>query len=72
MRVLSNTSMEYVQRDPDSTVSIFKIGSTSPASLLFDALNILIGEVLRYLSHCLPTAVLYYLTRDLQLGRPLA
>ena len=62
MRVLSNTSMEYVQRDPDSTVSIFKIGSTSPASLLFDALNILIGEVLRYLSHCLPTAVLYHLT----------
>ncbi|KAJ6405565.1 hypothetical protein OIU84_013516 [Salix udensis] len=55
VRVLPNTSMEYVQRDPDSTVSIFKIGSTSPASLLFDALNILIGEVLRYLSHCLPT-----------------
>ncbi|KAB5568417.1 hypothetical protein DKX38_002210 [Salix brachista] len=39
VRVLPNTSMEYVQRDPDSTLSIFKIGSTSPASLLFDALN---------------------------------
>lgn len=39
VRVLSNTSMEFVQRVPDSTVSIFKIGSTSPASLLFDALD---------------------------------
>uniref|UniRef100_A0A3N7G957 Vps16 N-terminal domain-containing protein n=1 Tax=Populus trichocarpa TaxID=3694 RepID=A0A3N7G957_POPTR len=39
VRILSNTSMEFVQRVPDSTVSIFKIGSTSPASLLFDALD---------------------------------
>ena len=39
VRVLSNTTMEFVQRVPDSTVSIFKIGSTSPASLLFDALD---------------------------------
>ena len=38
-RILSNTSMEFLQRVPDSTVSIFKIGSTSPASLLFDALD---------------------------------
>ncbi|XP_037491912.1 protein VACUOLELESS1 isoform X1 [Jatropha curcas] len=39
VRILSNTSMEFLQRVPDSTESIFKIGSTSPASLLFDALD---------------------------------
>lgn len=39
VRILSNTSMEFLQRVPDSTVSIFKIGSTSPAALLFDALD---------------------------------
>ncbi|KAJ8753400.1 hypothetical protein K2173_019799 [Erythroxylum novogranatense] len=39
VRILSNTNMEFLQRVPDSTVSIFKIGSTSPASLLFDALD---------------------------------
>ncbi|XP_050227188.1 protein VACUOLELESS1 isoform X2 [Mercurialis annua] len=39
VRILSNTSMEFLQRVPDSTVSIFKIGSTTPASLLFDALD---------------------------------
>ncbi|KAJ6685128.1 VACUOLAR PROTEIN SORTING VPS16 [Salix purpurea] len=55
--------MEYVQRDPDSTVSIFKIGSTSPASLLFDALNHFdrrsakAGENLRLISASLPEAV---------------
>ncbi|GAB2276093.1 vacuolar protein sorting-associated protein 16 [Dionaea muscipula] len=39
VRVLSNTSMEFLQRVPDSTVSIFKIGSTTPAALLNDALD---------------------------------
>lgn len=39
VRILTNSSMEFLQRVPDSTVSIFKIGSTSPASLLFDALD---------------------------------
>ncbi|OAY57326.1 protein VACUOLELESS1 isoform X1 [Manihot esculenta] len=39
VRVLSNTTMEFLQRVPDSTESIFKIGSTSPASLLVDALD---------------------------------
>eukprot|EP00257_Ricinus_communis_P020163 XP_015579335.1 protein VACUOLELESS1 isoform X1 [Ricinus communis] len=39
VRILSNTSMEFLQRVPDSTESIFNIGSTSPASLLFDALD---------------------------------
>lgn len=38
-RILSNTSMEFLQRVPDSTVSIFKIGSTEPAALLYDALD---------------------------------
>ncbi|KNA23358.1 hypothetical protein SOVF_025500 [Spinacia oleracea] len=39
VRVLSNTNMEFLQRVPDSTVSIFKIGSTTPAALLYDALD---------------------------------
>lgn len=39
VRVLSNHSMEFLQRVPDSTVSIFQIGSTMPAALLFDALD---------------------------------
>jgi len=39
VRVLSNTYMEFLRRVPDSTVSIFKIGSTSPAAMLFDALE---------------------------------
>ncbi len=39
VRVLSNMYMEFLQRVPDSTVSIFKIGSTSPAAMLYDALD---------------------------------
>lgn len=39
VRILSNSSMEFLQRVPDSTVSIFQIGSTSPAALLYDALD---------------------------------
>lgn len=39
VRVLSNTRMEFLHRVPDSTESIFTIGSTSPAALLYDALD---------------------------------
>ena len=39
IRILSNSSMEFLQRVPDSTVSIFQIGSTEPAALLYDALE---------------------------------
>ncbi|XP_057532014.1 protein VACUOLELESS1 [Amaranthus tricolor] len=39
VRVLSNTNMEFLQRVPDSTVSIYEIGSTTPAALLYDALD---------------------------------
>lgn len=39
VRILSNTNLEFLQRVPDSTESIFKIGSTSPAALLYDALD---------------------------------
>ncbi|XP_074280336.1 protein VACUOLELESS1 [Silene latifolia] len=39
VRVLSNSNMEFLQRVPDSTVSIFTIGSTTPAALLYDALD---------------------------------
>jgi hypothetical protein len=39
VRILSNTYMEFLQKLPDSTVSIFKIGSTTPAAMLYDALD---------------------------------
>lgn len=39
VRILSNTSMEFLHRVPDTTVSIFQIGSTSPPALLYDALE---------------------------------
>eukprot|EP00249_Psilotum_nudum_P017159 c26189_g1_i1 orf=274-2796(+) len=39
VRILSNSYMECLQRVPDSTVTIFKIGSTSPAAMLYDALD---------------------------------
>ncbi|GMG99177.1 hypothetical protein Nepgr_001017 [Nepenthes gracilis] len=39
VRILSNTTMEFLQRVPDSTVSIYKIGSTTAAALLYDALD---------------------------------
>lgn len=39
VRILSSSSMDFLQRVPNSTVSIFQIGSTSPAALLYDALD---------------------------------
>ncbi|KAK4758882.1 hypothetical protein SAY87_020183 [Trapa incisa] len=63
VRILSNSSMEFLQRVPDSTVSIFKIGSTSPASLLYDALDHFdkrsakADENLRLIRSSLPEAV---------------
>ncbi|KAL9422952.1 hypothetical protein AB3S75_035103 [Citrus x aurantiifolia] len=39
VRILSNSSMEFLQRVPASTEQIFAIGSTSPAALLHDALD---------------------------------
>ncbi|OMO95888.1 hypothetical protein CCACVL1_05201 [Corchorus capsularis] len=63
VRILSNTSMEFLQRVPDSTVSIFKIGSTSPAALLYDALDHFdrrsakADENLRLIRSSLPEAV---------------
>ncbi|KAI3971867.1 hypothetical protein MKW92_052396 [Papaver armeniacum] len=40
VRVLSNTSMEFLQLVPESTVSIFSIASTKPPALLYDALDL--------------------------------
>jgi hypothetical protein len=39
VRIISNSCTEFLQRVPDSTVSVFKIGSTSPAAMLYDALD---------------------------------
>ncbi|KAH1197654.1 hypothetical protein AAZX31_18G104300 [Glycine max] len=63
VRILSNTRMEFLQRVPDSTVSIFTIGSTSPAALLYDALDHFdrrsakADENLRLIRSSLPEAV---------------
>ncbi|KAG0558247.1 hypothetical protein KC19_10G014100 [Ceratodon purpureus] len=63
VRILSNTFMEFLRRVPDSTVSIFKIGSTSPAAMLFDALeqfdkrSAKADENIRLISDKLPDAV---------------
>lgn len=63
VRILSNTSMEFLQLVPNSTVSIFKIGSTSPSALLYDALDHFdrrsakADENLRLIRSSLPEAV---------------
>ncbi|KAM4096365.1 hypothetical protein ACJW30_08G100000 [Castanea mollissima] len=63
VRILTNTSMEFLQLVPNSTVSIFKIGSTSPAALLYDALDHFdrrsakADENLRLIRSSLPEAV---------------
>ncbi|PIA41558.1 hypothetical protein AQUCO_02200179v1 [Aquilegia coerulea] len=63
VRILSNTSMEFLHIVPASTVSIFKIGSTEPAALLYDALDLFdkrsakADENLRLIRNALPEAV---------------
>ncbi|XP_020529347.1 protein VACUOLELESS1 isoform X2 [Amborella trichopoda] len=63
VRILSNSSMEFLQRVTDSTLSIFKIGSTLPAALLYDALDHFdkhsakADENLRLIRSSLPAAV---------------
>ncbi|KAK9153282.1 hypothetical protein Sjap_000762 [Stephania japonica] len=63
VRILSNTTMEFLHIVPDSTVSIFKIGSTEPAALLYDALDHFdrrsskADENLRLIRSSLPEAV---------------
>ncbi|XP_031257180.1 protein VACUOLELESS1 [Pistacia vera] len=63
VRILSNTSMEFLQRVPTSTEYIFAIGSTSPAALLYDALDHFdrrsakADENLRLIRSSLPEAV---------------
>lgn len=63
VRILSNTSMEFLQRVPSSTECIFTIGSTSPAALLYDALDHFdrrsakADENLRLIRSSLPEAV---------------
>lgn len=62
-RILSNSTMEFLQRVPSSTESIFKIGSTEPAALLYDALDHFdrrsakADENLRLIRSSLPEAV---------------
>eukprot|EP00897_Mesotaenium_endlicherianum_P008023 jgi/Mesen1/7249/ME000373S06324 len=39
LRILTSTRMEFLHRVPDSTVEIFRFGSTAPGALLFDAMD---------------------------------
>ncbi|KAH6558965.1 hypothetical protein KP509_1Z035300 [Ceratopteris richardii] len=39
VRIISGSCTEFLQLVPESTVSVFKIGSTSPAAMLYDALD---------------------------------
>ncbi|ODV62373.1 tethering complex subunit VPS16 ASCRUDRAFT_6963 [Ascoidea rubescens DSM 1968] len=39
IRILSNSKLEFLSRVPDLTVNIFKIGSTSPSSILLDSID---------------------------------
>ncbi|CAI9270392.1 unnamed protein product [Lactuca saligna] len=62
-RILSNLNMEFLQQVLASTESIFKIGSTEPTTLLYDALdhfdrrNAKVDENLRLIKTSLPEAV---------------
>ncbi|CAI9259321.1 unnamed protein product [Lactuca saligna] len=62
-RILSNLNMEFLQWVPTSTKSIFKIRSTEPTTLLYDALdhfdrrNAKVDENLRLIKTSLPEAV---------------
>ncbi|KAL7601594.1 hypothetical protein Lser_V15G22691 [Lactuca serriola] len=64
-RILSNLNMEFLERVPASTKSIFKIGSTEPTTLLYDALDHFdleeskgrVDEKLRLIKTSLPEAV---------------
>eukprot|EP00850_Spirogloea_muscicola_P020034 SM000206S06243 [mRNA] locus=s206:68260:73829:+ [translate_table: standard] len=63
VRLLTSSAMEFLHRVPDSTVSIFRIGSTAPGALLFDALDHFdkrsakADESLRSIGAALPEAV---------------
>ncbi|CAI9285901.1 unnamed protein product [Lactuca saligna] len=62
-RILSNLNIELLQRVPASTESIFKIGSTEPTTLLYDALdhsdkrNAKADENLRLIKTSLPEVI---------------
>eukprot|EP01132_Coremiostelium_polycephalum_P002241 gene2241-2763_t len=44
IRMISNQSSDFFQKVPDVTVDIFKIGSTSPAAMLYDATDHFISQ----------------------------
>ncbi|KAL0240233.1 hypothetical protein I308_106782 [Cryptococcus tetragattii IND107] len=39
LRVISSTSCDFIQKVPDSSLSVFRPGSTHPASILYDAFD---------------------------------
>lgn len=40
VRIISGTQCEFLHRVPDATVDVFKIGSTTPAAMLLDAVGL--------------------------------
>eukprot|EP00899_Mesostigma_viride_P000918 jgi/Mesvir1/10827/Mv07754-RA.2 len=63
VRVLGPHASEFLQRVPDSVVDVFKVGSTAPGALLYDALehfdkrSAKADESLRAVGSALPSAV---------------
>ncbi|KAL9603073.1 MAG: hypothetical protein Q9219_001437 [cf. Caloplaca sp. 3 TL-2023] len=63
VRLITNDACEFLQRVPDCTEDVFKLGSTSPASVLLDALGQLenkspkADENIRLIRSNLPDAV---------------
>eukprot|EP00898_Chlorokybus_atmophyticus_P007460 jgi/Chlat1/7715/Chrsp66S07190 len=39
LRIITNNRTEFLQRVPDATVDVFSIGSTTPAAMLYDAME---------------------------------
>jgi vacuolar protein sorting-associated protein 16 len=63
VRILTNSKLEFLQKVPESTEAVFKIGSSSPPAILFDAfdhfkrLSPKADENIRSIANELPVAV---------------
>ncbi|KAJ1920612.1 Vacuolar protein [Mycoemilia scoparia] len=63
VRIFTNTEHDFLYKVPESSKSIFQIGSTSPGALLYDAYEHLTGhssktdEIVRSIKHDLASAV---------------
>ncbi|CEI87038.1 hypothetical protein RMCBS344292_01458 [Rhizopus microsporus] len=56
VRIMSNDKCELLQKVPDSTEKIFKIGSTDPPAMLYDALDHYETELVDAVDSCIEAA----------------